>query len=70
MAEAWKEMLVFSESDYDIGYYNGIERMQAVLENRKPSFLVPVGEKRTTTEEKETKNKRTMATGIRRKVEK
>lgn len=70
MAEAWKEMLVFSESDYDIGYYNGIERMQAVLENRKPSFLVPVGEKRTNTEEKETKNKRTMATGIRRKVEK
>lgn len=63
-------MLITSESDYDVGYYNGIERMQAVLENRKPSFLVPVGEREVREEEKETKNKRTMTAGIRRKGEK
>lgn len=61
--KAWKEVLeVSDESDYNIGMYNGIERMLAVLEGRTPKYIIKI----PASGDVETEPKRTKITGIRR----
>lgn len=62
---AAKEMLINCQDDYNTGMYNGIEYALSVLENRKPEYLVLVGEREAEQKEKKT---RTVITGIRRKT--
>lgn len=58
-----KETLVLCRDEYNIGLYNGIEYASAVLEDRKPCYLVP---EQHTNEEAEEAHERTIMSGIKK----